>query len=100
MKRTFFGFICLTSTLTATTYTVTESTDSSVGAGGASGELRYVLNQILNYQAENHESPTSWDIVFTVSSVTLNNILPMINFQCSRQLLSNFRGHRHHLRDN
>ena len=66
--------------LSATTYTVTVGTDNAVNTGGNPGELRYILNSILNDQAVN-ATPTDRQIIFApgVSKVTLNGILPMIN---------------------
>src|SRR5580692_4858139 len=68
--------------LFATNYTVTLSTDSAVTTGGTSvtsttGDLRFVLNQILNDQAQG--TFATRDVAFTTSSVTLSGILPMVN---------------------
>lgn len=72
--------LLLSATASATVYNVTASTDSAVSSGGAPGELRYVLNSILNDQAQNM-TPTERIIQFdpSVSVVTLQGILPMIN---------------------
>src|SRR2546427_740786 len=81
--KIFFGITLLSTSLSfAESYTVNAGTDANIGTGGAgtgtSGELRYVLNQILNNQAKNIV-PGPHTIQFTVPTVAFNNILPMIN---------------------
>ncbi len=62
-----------------TNYTVTLPSDT-FSNGGNVGELRYFLNQILNDQAKGTDD-SSYAITFdpSVNTVTLTNILPMIN---------------------
>ncbi len=59
-----------------TTYLVTSSGDT-VFTGGAVGELRYFLNQILNNQAQGIND--TYQINFMPPMVTLSDTLPMIN---------------------
>ncbi len=76
------AFSLLAGNAFATDYIVSQGTDTSVLTGGAgsgiSGELRYVLNQLLNDRAQNLGG-TTHTITFSVPSVTLTNTLPMIN---------------------
>lgn len=66
------------------TYTVNLETDSSVSTGGSgsgtTGDLRFVLNTILNDQAQQGTTRTR-EILFdpSVTTVTLAGIMPMIN---------------------
>lgn len=64
-------------------YVVNVGTDASVSSGGSgsgtTGELRYVLNQILNNQAQGLDGSDIIAVTFTVGSVTLSNHLPPIN---------------------
>lgn len=66
----------------AVDYTVNLPTDSSIATGGSGsgnmGDLRWVLNTILNAQAQTMMVDTRV-INFTVPSVTLQGILPMVN---------------------
>ena len=75
-------FLFFIGSLAAETYTVNLNSDtlSSGGIGiGTIGELRYVLNQILNDQAQGNTDTRT--IVFddAATHVTLSGILPMIN---------------------
>ncbi len=75
------AFTLLASNVFSTPYTVTSGGDTVLGGGvgvGTSGELRYVLNQLLNDRAQGNGG-TTHTITFSVPSVTLTNILPMIN---------------------
>jgi len=79
-----------------TIYTVSQGTDSSVSSGGSgsgtSGDLRFVLNSILNTQAQEIDS-TTYEINFTVSSVSLGAILPPINlFNTDTIIIGNSSG--------
>ncbi len=64
-----------------TTYTVNVGTDAAVNTGGSgtgtTGDLRYVLNQILNAQAQGNTD--SRQVNFSVPTVTLTRTLPMVN---------------------
>jgi hypothetical protein len=66
-----------------TTYTVNVGTDGAVNTGGAGGgnvgDLRYVLNRILNEQAQGLGFTDSRQVNFAVSTVTLANTLPVVN---------------------
>ena len=44
--------LCQTNLHSLTTLNVTKNTDSNVAQGGDSGELRYVLNTIMNRQSD------------------------------------------------
>lgn len=63
-------------------YVVTLGTDSAVSGGGCgsgtTGDLRYVLNQILNSQVEG-VPPETHTIRFNVPEITLTNIMPAIS---------------------
>lgn len=62
-------------------YIVNVSTDSATTTGGSgsgkSGDFRYVLNQILNGQAQGTAGP--FNITFSTSSVQLQALPPPIN---------------------
>lgn len=69
--------------LPTTTYTVDVSTDNATTSGGfgsssTTGDLRYVMNQILNQQAS-ETNTTTYTINFAVSPVNLGAILPPVN---------------------
>src|SRR5258708_6025658 len=69
------------SAFAATTYTVNMASDTVAGGGaggGTTGELRFALNQILNSQAQTTSAQT-WTVDITTPTITLNNLLPMIN---------------------
>src|SRR3984885_14112908 len=86
LKRPFFVLsstaflLCTEAHLVATALNVTTYTDANVATGGAPGELRYVLNTILDAQAQGTSSG-NWQINFTggAGTITLHGILPMIN---------------------
>ncbi len=63
-------------------YTVNLGSDSSVNMGGAgsgnSGDFRFVLNQILNAQAQ-ESNPSTNTVTFNVPQVTLSQPPPLIN---------------------
>jgi uncharacterized protein with beta-barrel porin domain len=87
MRLSFFcgSFVMLPIILlgtSPTSYTVSLSTDSASSSGGATGDLRYTLNQILNYQAQGESAGAEGiTIVFEsgVTSIALSNYLPPIN---------------------
>jgi uncharacterized protein with beta-barrel porin domain len=68
--------------LFGTDYTVSSGGDTAVTSGGSgsgtSGDFRYVLNQILNNQAQ-ELSPSTNTVTFSVPSVTLAAMPPGIN---------------------
>lgn len=84
MRHQFFTICSLfVLPLWSVDYVVNLGTDSSISSGGAStgatsGDLRYVLNQILNNQAQGI-SGGAYTITFTVPAVTLEAIMPPIN---------------------
>lgn len=72
-----------------TTYTVDQTTDTSINAGGfstsaTSGDLRFVLNTILNAQAQGNSDARQ--INFSVGSVSLGAIPPMVNLFTAEQI--------------
>ena len=75
-KRTLFFLLLTAYTHADTTYTVSRGTDT-VASGGAPGELRFILNAILNDQSQGIFDTRV--IQFTTPQVTLNAILPMVN---------------------
>lgn len=83
IKLSALLFIALQSSLfSTTTYTVNRSTDGAVNSGGlgsgtASGDFRYVLNQIANNQAQGVSGP--WAVEFDIGGVVLAGTPPMIN---------------------
>jgi hypothetical protein len=101
LKKKISSVSLIISTLTplsmfSTDYTVNLSTDSSYSSGGSgsgtSGDFRYVLNQILNNQAQSiSTSPHS--ITFSVPSVTWSESPPPINsFQADTITIGNSSG--------
>ena len=77
-------------------YTVNVGTDAAVSTGGSgsgnAGDFRFVLNQIMNNQAQ-AGGPTSNTIAFTVPQVTLSNYLSLINlFQPDTLTIGNSSG--------
>ena len=79
-KEIFCSTICFslaTAAVFSADYTVSLESDSAVNTGGAAGELRYTLNQILNSQAQGTAGP--FNITFSVPSVSLNALPPPIN---------------------
>ncbi len=84
------------SSIFATNYIVNVGTDASVSTGGdgtsTTGDFRYVLNQILNEQAQSLSSPPH-TITFTTPSVTLTALPPPINlFQADTIIIGNSGG--------
>ncbi len=84
-RSSFFGVVLLffVSDLYGTDYVVNLAGDSSVNTGGdssgsTSGDFRYVLNQILNAQAQ-ESTPSTSTVTFTVPQVTLTQSPPLIN---------------------
>lgn len=59
------------------TYMVTSPSDTGFLTGGDPGDLRYALNSILSDQALGNS--TTRNIEFSVNTITLEAILPMIN---------------------
>ncbi len=79
-KEIFCSTICFslaTAAVFSADYIVSLGSDSAVNTGGATGELRYTLNQILNSQAQGTAGP--FNITFSVPSVSLNALPPPIN---------------------
>lgn len=89
--------LLLCSSTHAIDYTVTLGTDSNTSGGGSStgsnqGDLRYVLNRILNDQAQ-RMTAISNTITFSVPQVTLSAIPPMVNlFQPDTITIGNAAG--------
>lgn len=99
LRKFFFSIGCyliiFNRSFALTTYTVNLGTDTSIATGGSgsgtSGDLRWVLNQILNQQAQGITDSRA--IVFTVPQVTLGGILPMVNlFQGETITIGNAMG--------
>lgn len=73
-------------------YVVNLGTDNAVNSGGDNGELRYVLNQILNEQAQGSSSG-SHTITFSVDQVNLASLMPPINlFSADTIIIGNSTG--------
>ena len=92
----FTGLLMLSASISATTYTVTSGSENattiSMGGSGSgnNGDLRFILNTILNDQVINM-TPTERVIQFdpSVSLVTIQAPLPMINlFQGDTTLIN------------
>lgn len=81
-SRLSFLFLFAGAKVFGTAYTVDVGTDASIATGGAgvgtNGDFRYVLNQILNAQAQ-AGAPTSHTIFFDIPTVTLGALPPPIN---------------------